>query len=63
MIVTLNLNKIILFAQEEAERLLNKSVEPEHLFMGILRLGEYIAATGRGKSLLGPNAAQRGADD
>ena len=40
MIVTLNLNKIILFAQEEAERLLNKSVEPEHLFMGILRLGE-----------------------
>ena len=40
MIVTLNLNKIIIFAQEEAERLLNKQVEPEHLLLGILRLGE-----------------------
>ena len=40
MIVTLNLNKIIIFAQEEAERLQNKQVEPEHLLLGILRLGE-----------------------
>ena len=40
MIVTQNLNKIIIYAQEEAERLQNKSVEPEHLLMGILRLGE-----------------------
>ena len=40
MIVTQNLNKIIVYAQEEAERLLNKTVEPEHLLLGILRLGE-----------------------
>lgn len=40
MVVTQNLNKIIVFAQEEAERLLSTSVEPEHLLLGILRLGE-----------------------
>ena len=40
MIVTQNLNKVILYAQEEAERLLSKRVEPDHLLLGIFRLGE-----------------------
>jgi ATP-dependent Clp protease ATP-binding subunit ClpC len=40
MIVTLNLNKILLYAQEEAERLGCAQVEPEHLLLAIIRLGE-----------------------
>ena len=39
MVVTQNLNRIIIYAQDEAERLLNKSVEPEHLLLAIIRLG------------------------
>ena len=40
MIVTQNLNKVIIYAQEEAERLVSKRIEPDHLLLGILRLGE-----------------------
>ena len=40
MVVTQNLNKIIVYAQEEAERLRSFSVEPEHLLLGMLRLLE-----------------------
>lgn len=40
MIVTVNLNKIIFMAQEEAERLLSRKVEPEHFLLAIIRLGE-----------------------
>lgn len=40
MIVTQNLNTILIYAQGEAERLLNKQVEPAHLLLAILRLGE-----------------------
>ena len=40
MIVTQNLNKILYYAHDEAERLRNKTVEPEHLLLAIIRLGE-----------------------
>ena len=39
MIVTQNLNTILTYAQGEAERLLNKQVEPAHLLLAIIRLG------------------------
>ena len=40
MIVTQNLNTILVYAQGEAERLLSKYIEPSHLLLGIIRLGE-----------------------
>ena len=40
MIVTQNANKIILYSQDEAERLESKYVETEHLMLAIIRLGE-----------------------
>ncbi len=40
MQVTPNLNKILYYAHDEAERLRNKTVEPEHLLLAILRLSE-----------------------
>lgn len=39
MVVTENTNKIILYAQEEAGRLMSGSVEPAHLLLAIIRLG------------------------
>lgn len=38
--LTVRLNKILTYAREEAERLQNTLVQPEHLLLGILRLGE-----------------------
>ena len=38
MVVTQNTNKIILYAQEEAGRLMSKEIEPAHLLLAILRL-------------------------
>ena len=43
MVVTQNLNRIIIYAQEEAERLMSQSVEPEHLVLAIFRLIECTA--------------------
>ena len=40
MQVTQNLNKILNYACEEAERLHNERVEPGHLLLAIIRLGE-----------------------
>ncbi len=40
MQVTVRLNKILTYAREEAERLNNALIKPEHLLLGILRLGE-----------------------
>lgn len=40
MAITIRLNKILTYAREEAERLQNIQVKPEHLLLGILRLGE-----------------------
>ena len=40
MVVSENTNKIILYAQEEAGRLLSTCIEPAHLLLAILRLGE-----------------------
>lgn len=43
MIVTDNLNTILVYAQGEAERLLSKQLEPAHLLLGIIRLGKSTA--------------------
>ena len=43
MIVTQNLNRIIIYAQDEAERLRSESVEAEHLLLATLRLIECTA--------------------
>ena len=40
---TVRLNKILIYAREEAGRLCNTEVLPEHLLLGILRLQEAIA--------------------
>ena len=40
MVVSENTNKIILYAQEEAGRLLSACIEPAHLLLAIIRLGE-----------------------
>ena len=37
---TVRLNKILIYAREEAGRLCNKEVLPEHLLLGIIRLQE-----------------------
>lgn len=40
MPLTVRLNKILIYARDEAERLQNRQVLPEHLLLGILRLAE-----------------------
>ena len=40
MPLTTRLNKILIYARDEAERLQNEEILPEHLLLGILRLGE-----------------------
>ena len=40
MPLTTRLNKILIYARDEAERLQNATVEPEHLLLAILRLEE-----------------------
>ncbi|MBO4251006.1 MAG: ATP-dependent Clp protease ATP-binding subunit [Paludibacteraceae bacterium] len=40
MIVTQNLNRIIVYAQDEAERLMSESVEAEHFLLAMFRLIE-----------------------
>ena len=40
MIVTQNLNAVIVYAQGEAERLLSKHVEPDHLLLAVIRLAK-----------------------
>ena len=40
MIVTYNLNQVLIYMQEEAERLCSAAIEPEHLLLAIIRLGE-----------------------
>jgi len=40
MLLTQGLNKILYYAHDEAERLSCKTIEPEHLLLAIIRLGE-----------------------
>jgi ATP-dependent Clp protease ATP-binding subunit ClpA len=40
MVVTENTNKIILYAQEEAGRLMSEKLEPAHFLLAIIRLGK-----------------------
>ncbi len=40
MPLTIRLNKILIFARDEAERLQNQQILPEHLLLAILRLAE-----------------------
>ena len=43
MLYSEDLTKIIMYSKQEAQRLGNDNVEPEHLVLGILRLGKGIA--------------------
>ena len=43
MVVTQNLNKILVYSQEEAERLQSEAIEAEHLLLAIFRLLECTA--------------------
>ena len=45
MPISVRFNKIMVYAREEAERLHNSEVLPEHLLLGILRLEEGSAYT------------------
>ena len=40
MIITPNLNKILIYAQDEAERLQSREIQPEHMLLAIFRLIE-----------------------
>lgn len=60
---TVRLNKILIYSREEAERLLNNQVQPEHLLLGILRLREGQAYTTLEKIGLVPDEAKRHLDD
>ncbi len=59
---TVRLNKILIYAREEAERLQNKEVLAEHLLLGILRLGEGGAYDVLTRCSLNPEAAKSDID-
>ena len=63
MIVTQNLNKILYYAHDEAERLRNKTVEPEHLLLAIIRLGEGSAYDALMQALFDPVKAKQELDN
>ena len=63
MIITQNLNKILFYAHDEAERLRNKTVEPEHLLLAIIRLGEGSAYDALMQALFDPVKAKKELDD
>ncbi|MBR6829223.1 MAG: ATP-dependent Clp protease ATP-binding subunit [Paludibacteraceae bacterium] len=63
MQVTPNLNKILYYAHDEAERLRNKTVEPEHLLLAILRLGEGSAYEALLQAQFDPEKAKKELDE
>ncbi len=63
MIVTQNLNKILYYAHDEAERLRNKTVEPGHLLLAIIRLGEGSAYDILVQALFDPVKAKQELDE
>ena len=58
MQVSENVNKIIYYAHDEAERLRNKTIEPEHLLLAIIRLGEGSAYELLGQTPFNPTDAK-----
>ena len=60
---TVRLNKILIYSREEAERLGNRQVEPEHLLLGIFRLEEGSAYDLLVRAGLSPNDAKLHLDD
>jgi len=63
MIVTQNLNRIIVYSQDEAERLFSKRVEPGHLLLAIIRLGEGSAFDVLRQTNFDPEEAKRQLDN
>ena len=63
MPLTTRLNKILIYARDEAERLQNPQVLPEHLLLGILRLAEGQAYELLNKAGMQPDAVKRDIDD
>lgn len=63
MIVSQNLNKILLYAHEEAERLACPQVRPEHLLLAIVRLGEGTAYEMLVRTSFRPEEAKQQLDD
>ena len=63
MQVTQHLNKILYYAHDEAERLMCKQVEPEHLLLAILRLGEGSAFELLTRTSFRPDDAKKQLDD
>ncbi|MGM9838015.1 MAG: ATP-dependent Clp protease ATP-binding subunit [Paludibacteraceae bacterium] len=63
MPLTIRLNKILIYARDEAERLQNRQVMPEHLLLGILRLAEGQAYDLLLKAGLSADAAKQSLDE
>ena len=63
MIVTQNTNKIILYSQEEANRLMSPFIEPAHILLAIIRLGEGSAYELLGKTEFAPDRAKVALED
>lgn len=63
MPLTTRLNKILIYARDEAERLQNPQVLPEHLLLGILRLAEGQAYELLNKAGMQPDAVKHDIDD
>ena len=63
MVVTQNTNKIILYSQEEANRLMSEFIEPAHLLLAIIRLGEGSAYELLGKADFVPEEAKAALED
>lgn len=63
MPISVRLNKILVYAREEAERLHNAEVLPEHLLLGILRLEEGVGYTMLVKAGCVPQEAKEMIDD
>lgn len=63
MVITQNFNKILMYAQEEAERLQCPRVEPEHLLLAIIRLGEGSAYELLQQTSFDPAEAKRQLDE
>ena len=63
IVVTQNTNKIILYSQEEANRLMSEFIEPAHLLLAIIRLGEGSAYELLGKADFVPEEAKAALED
>lgn len=60
---TIRLNKILVYAREEAERLQNTEVRAEHLLLGIIRLGEGLAYQALGRCEMDREETKRQLDE